>query len=107
MCIVMKDKNIFSMAGLYDTWLAADGKKISTCTIITTEPNNLMRDIHNRMPVILKEEIEQLWLNRENHNTQELISLLKPYNAQLMRAYPVSPMVGNVRNDLPLCIEEI
>jgi putative SOS response-associated peptidase YedK len=107
MRITMKDKNIFSMAGLYDTWQSEDGKKINTCTIITTQPNQLMKDIHDRMPVILKEEDEEVWLNRNNTNIEELMSLLQPFPEDLMYAYPVSPIVGNVRNDTPECVEEI
>jgi putative SOS response-associated peptidase YedK len=106
MRITMKDKSIFSMAGLYDTWQREDGIKISTCTIITTKPNHLMRDIHDRMPVILKKEDEEVWLNRSNTNAEELLSLLAPFPAEEMYAYPVSPIVGNVRNDTPECIEQ-
>jgi putative SOS response-associated peptidase YedK len=106
MRITMKDGAIFSMAALYDTWLAPDGRKISTCTIITTTPNSLMADIHDRMPVILSPEDEALWLNRDNDDVERLTALLRPYSAELMRAYPVSPIVGNVKNDTPECIEE-
>ncbi|RED64611.1 SOS response-associated peptidase [Cohnella lupini] len=106
MRITMKDGAIFSMAALYDTWLAPDGRKLSTCTIITTTPNSLMADIHDRMPVILSPEDEALWLNRANDDVERLTALLRPYSADLMRAYPVSPIVGNVKNDTPECIEE-
>lgn len=106
MRITMKDGAIFSMAALYDTWKAPDGRKISTCTIITTTPNSLMADIHNRMPVILKPEDEASWLHRENDDVEQLTSLLLPYSANAMRAYPVSPLVGNVKNDTAECIEE-
>lgn len=52
MRILKKEVGIFSLTGLYDTWVDPEGKKISTCTIITTDPNSLMADIHNRMPVM-------------------------------------------------------
>lgn len=107
MRITLKDNSLFSMAALYDIWTAPDGHKISTCTIITTTPNSLMADIHNRMPVILRPEDEAAWLNRNNEDTQLLTSLLQPYSASEMRAYPVSPLVGNVKNDLPECIEQM
>jgi putative SOS response-associated peptidase YedK len=58
------------------------------------------------MPVILKEEDEAVWLNRSNTNVEELLSLLEPFPAEEMYAYPVSPIVGNVRNDNPECIEQ-
>lgn len=106
MRITMKDGAIFSMAALYDTWNAPDGRKISTCTIITTTPNSLMADIHDRMPVILRPEDEASWLNRDNDDVGQLTSLLLPYSADAMRAYPVSPIVGNVKNDVAECIEE-
>lgn len=106
MRITMKDGGIFSMAALYDTWVAPDGRKISTCTIITTTPNELMADIHDRMPVIVRPEDEAYWLDRGNADTAGLTSLLRPFDAGSMRAYPVSPIVGNVKNDAPECIEE-
>ncbi len=106
MRITLKDGSIFSMAALYDTWTSPDGRKISTCTIITTTPNNLMADIHDRMPVILRPEDEVSWLNRNNDDVSQLTSLLTPYPAAAMKAYPVSPIVGNVKNDTAQCIEE-
>lgn len=107
MHIVMKDRSVFSMAGLYDTWFDAKGRKVSTCTVITTMSNALMESIHNRMPVILKREDEQLWLNRNHENINDLLALLKPYHTQEMTAYPVSTIVGNVRNDSPECIQSL
>ncbi|WP_373232916.1 SOS response-associated peptidase [Cohnella sp.] len=107
MRITLKDSSLFSMAALYDTWIAPDSRKISTCTIITTTPNSLVADIHNRMPVILRPEDEAAWLNRNNEDIGQLTSLLQPYSAEDMRAYPVSPLVGNVRNDTRECIEEV
>jgi putative SOS response-associated peptidase YedK len=106
MRITMKDKAIFSMAALYDIWTAPDGRKISTCTIITTTPNRLMEDIHSRMPVILRPEDEASWLNRGNDDIEQLTSLLRQYSADEMRAYPVSSLVGNVKNDSEQCIVE-
>lgn len=106
MRITLKDGAIFSMAALYDTWAAPDGRRISTFTIITTTPNSLMADIHNRMPVILRPEDEASWLDRGNDDIAQLTSILLPYDADQMRAYPVSPLVGNVKNDTAQCMEE-
>ncbi|QTH41828.1 SOS response-associated peptidase [Cohnella sp. LGH] len=106
MRITLKEDALFSMAGLYDTWQTPDGSKLSTCTIITTSPNSLMADIHDRMPVILHPEDEAFWLDRSNSDTKALTALLKPYPADKMRAYPVSPIVGNVKNDSEECIAE-
>ncbi|XID92413.1 SOS response-associated peptidase [Paenibacillaceae bacterium WGS1546] len=106
MRITLKDGGIFSMAALYDTWMAPDGRKIGTCTIITTTPNELMAGIHDRMPVILRREDEAEWLERGSEDAGRLMALLRPYPAEAMRAYPVSPIVGNVKNDSAECIEE-
>ncbi|WP_019909134.1 SOS response-associated peptidase [Paenibacillus sp. HW567] len=107
MRITLKSGELFSMAGLYDIWVDANGNKLSTCTIITTEANSLMADIHDRMPVILSREAESQWLDRNNQEEPELMKLLVPYNAELMRAYPVSAAVGNVRNDYKELVEEV
>ncbi|WP_411734949.1 SOS response-associated peptidase [Paenibacillus sp. M2] len=107
MRILMKDDSIFSLAGLYDTWTDPDGNKLSTCTIITTAPNSLMEDIHNRMPVILRSEDEAEWLGRDNEDLESLLSLLKPYQASEMRAYEVPKEVGNVRNNNVDLIKEV
>mgnify|MGYP001236571673 CR=1 FL=1 len=104
MRIVLNDGAIFSMAGLYDTWTAPDGRKVSSCTIVTTEPNRLVADIHNRMPVILRPEDEALWLDRTVTDIEKLKPLLKPFPAERMTVYPVSELVGNVQNDIPACI---
>jgi putative SOS response-associated peptidase YedK len=72
---------------------------VSAC-IVTTEPNELMAGIHNRMPVILPKESWGLWLDPASQ-IREVQPLLIPYPANLMAAYPVSPAVGNARNDGP------
>ena len=104
MRIMLKDKSIFSMAGIYDTWVSPEGIKMHTCSIITTKPNKLMEPIHDRMPVILRREDEAIWLDREKQDVELLHSLLVPYPEEEMFAYPVAAMVGNVRNDVPECI---
>ncbi|BCG59162.1 SOS response-associated peptidase [Paenibacillus sp. URB8-2] len=106
MRIMMRDGCVFSLAGIYDIWVNADGKKLGTCAIITTEPNALTAEIHNRMPVILRPEDENNWLERSNHDVDSLAKLMKPYDASKMRAYPVSAKVGNVRNDSKELLEE-
>ncbi|MDQ0113004.1 SOS response-associated peptidase [Paenibacillus harenae] len=107
MRITMKSREIFSMAGLYETWISPDGAKINSCTILTTEPNPLMAPIHDRMPVILRPENEALWLDRKTQDVEALLPLLRPYDDRDMVAYAVSPAVGNVRNDSPELIEQI
>ncbi|MCF6095356.1 SOS response-associated peptidase [Microaerobacter geothermalis] len=107
MRIVLKNKGLFSMAGLFDTWISPDGRKVHSCTIITTKPNKLMESIHDRMPVILRPEDEEIWLDRNNQDPELLQGLLQPYPEDKMFAYPVSPIVGNPRNDEPECIQPI
>ncbi|WP_139492904.1 SOS response-associated peptidase [Brevibacillus dissolubilis] len=106
MRIMLTDGGLFSMAALYDTWENPDGQQLHTCTVITTKPNDIVADIHDRMPVILRPEDEAIWLDRENADEDLLQSLLVPYESSKMKAYPVSTMVGNVRNDVPECILE-
>lgn len=106
MRILLKSENMFSMAGLYDTWIAPDGRKVSSCTIITTTPNSLVADIHHRMPVIVSPQDEAVWLNKDIQDPGTLMPLLTPFPAEEMKAYPVSPRVGNARYDDPECIQE-
>ncbi|WP_337098775.1 SOS response-associated peptidase [Paenibacillus sp. YIM B09110] len=107
MRITLKSREIFSMAGLYETWISPDGARINSCTILTTEPNPLMAPIHDRMPVILKPENEALWLDRKTQDVEAILPLLRPYDERDMVAYAVSSAVGNVRNDSPELIEQM
>jgi putative SOS response-associated peptidase YedK len=95
----------FGMAALYDTWAASDGSKLHTCTILTTNANELVSEVHHRMPVILSPEGEKLWLDRDIQTSSELTSLLQPYASDRMRSYEVDSKVGSVRWDEPACIE--
>ncbi|GIP35414.1 SOS response-associated peptidase [Paenibacillus sp. J2TS4] len=106
MRITRKDGGLFAMAGLYDTWISPEGGKISTVTIITTPPNELVQPIHNRMPAILTPASEAIWLDRNISDPNLLSNLLVPYPAEEMTAYPVHPRVGQVANDDPECIGE-
>ena len=90
---------IFAMAGLYDIWQGPDGQALHTYTIVTTEANDALRAIHSRMPVILPRDVEGVWLDRDNRDIETLISLLQPYPAEEMRAYPVSRLVNSPSNE--------
>ncbi|QQE79958.1 SOS response-associated peptidase [Alicyclobacillus sp. SO9] len=107
MRIVLNSRKFFSFAGLYDTWVSSTGEKLSTCTIITTRPNELMQQIHTRMPVILDKSKEEEWVDRNFTDANHMASLLTSYPSEDMRAYPVSKIVGNVNNDVPACVEMI
>jgi putative SOS response-associated peptidase YedK len=101
--IRLKTDRAFGFAGLYENWLSPDGRNIRTCTIITTEPNEKMKTIHNRMPVIIPMEQEETWLRSESDPTR-LLSLLKPYPAEEMQTYEVSALVNSPANDSPECM---
>ncbi len=105
--IRLQSGNPFAFAGLWENWNSADGSRILSCTIITTEPNTLMQPIHNRMPVILPTTSYALWLQTGEVNLPSLQSLLQPYPAQEMVAYPVSRLVNSPDNDVPACIEPV
>lgn len=107
-CIRMRDEKPFMFAGICSFWKdpRSDDERASYA-IITTMPNNLMAEIHNRMPVILHEKHFDQWLDPENHNTKELKKLLAPYPDKEMKAYPVSRVVSNSQNDVPECLEPL
>jgi len=102
--IVLKSRPLFAMAGIYESWTSPDGRTIHTCSIITTEANELMSEIHDRMPVILPREAESAWLDRKIQSADDLLPMLRPYPASDMHAYPVHPMVGRATLDSPDCI---
>ncbi len=102
--IRMKNGRPFAFAGLWERWLAPEGSEVRTATIITTGPNELMVPIHNRMPVILPPHAYARWLDPSPLPPSGLQSLLVPYPAAEMEAYPVSPLVNSPDNDRPECI---
>lgn len=104
MRIRLKTAEPFGFAGLWDSWRKPDGSELQSFTIITTEANELLRSIHDRMPVILGEEDERKWLDFDMQDPSKLLSRLKPYPPELLEAYDVSTLVNSPRNDLPECI---
>lgn len=94
----------FAFAGLWEIWNSPDGSTILSCTIITTEPNELMAKIHNRMPAILPQDAYPIWLDPGEQHPNRLSGLLRPYPADEMQAYPVSRLVNSPANDSPQCI---
>jgi putative SOS response-associated peptidase YedK len=99
--IHLKDRKPFAFAGLWDSWESSDGSNIKTCTIITTEPNELMEPIHNRMPVILHPRDYAKWLDVSPQTPENLQPLIKSFPAGDMSAYPVSTLVNKPSNDSP------
>jgi putative SOS response-associated peptidase YedK len=107
MRIKLKSNELFSMAGLWENWKSPDGKSIYSCSVITTSPNELVQDIHDRMPVILKPEDEKYWLDPSITDTTKLNPLLKPLDHDLMEAYEVSPLVNSPKNNSIKLIQKI
>jgi putative SOS response-associated peptidase YedK len=80
----LKSGEPFGLAGLYETWMSPDRKLINTCTIITTGANKLILPIHDRMPVIVPQELERTWLRDDVEDSAALIAVLKPYPTEKM-----------------------
>jgi putative SOS response-associated peptidase YedK len=107
--IRLRDGQPFAFAGLWERWRGPEGT-VESCTLLTTEPNELMRPIHNRMPVILSPADYDLWLDpsvRPGPSPDVLHGLLRPYPAMEMVAYPVSRRVNNPDNEDPRCVEPL
>ena len=107
MRIKMKNNELFAMAGLWESWKSPSGELVHTCTILTTEPNDLMSTIHDRMPVILKKEDEQTWLNPAIKTIDELKPFLIPLENGLLEAYEVSDKVNSPKNNEPELIVKV
>ena len=105
--IALKAGGIMALAGLWENWKSPDLEWIGSFTIITTRPNALCGEIHDRMPVILGQEAWPVWLGEEEADLDRLKALLTPYPAEAMTAWPVSARVGNVRNNDPSLVEPI
>ena len=104
MYIQLESQQPFAFAGLWESWHNGDGSHILSCTIITTAPNSLMVNIHNRMPVILSPDAYPQWLDPAEKKPSDLQDLLQPYPPEEMTAFPVSRAVNNPRNDSPECV---
>jgi putative SOS response-associated peptidase YedK len=105
--IHMNDRKPFAFAGLWDSWNSPDGSQVKTCTIITTEPNDLMALIHNRMPAIMHPRDYDKWLDPSLQAPDNLLPLIKPYPAEQMNAYPVSTQVNKPENDNPELVVQV
>lgn len=103
--ILLKDEGLFAFAGIWDRW-EGGGHSITSCSIITTQPNQLMKDIHDRMPVILPKEQEKYWL-KSNVNIDDILALLKPFDDKLMVAYKISSLVNSPVNNTPAVIKAL
>jgi len=103
MRIHMKDGEPFAFAGLWEYWAPKDGEGVLSCTIVTTESNALLREVHDRMPVIVPPEEFERWLDP----SRDAADLLKPFPAERLAMYPVSRMVNSARIDVPECAKPV
>jgi putative SOS response-associated peptidase YedK len=104
MYVHLKDDEVFGFAGLWESWKSPEGEKVLTCTILTTEPNELLSNFHHRMAVILRREDYAAWLSPDPMTVDELMPLLQPYPSDEMAAYEVSKLVNSPSNDHPDCV---
>ena len=104
--IRLSNEQPFGFAGLWERWDRGD-EPISSCTILTTEANEQLGPLHDRMPVIVKPEDYARWLDPACERAEELMPLLRPYANDALVALPVSRVVNSPRNDRPECIEPL
>ncbi len=97
--IALGNKQPMLMAGLWEEWKRKDGAALRSCTIVTTDANTLMGEVHDRMPVIIGPEDWASWLGEET--LPDPAALLKPFAAERMTMWPVDKRIGNVKNEGP------
>lgn len=103
----MHDERPFVFAGLWDRWKSQEGEMIDTCTILTTEANDVLRPVHDRMPVILYPEDYDLWLDDDVRKSDLRYELLRPFPGSEMIAYPVSTLINNTRSQGAELVKQI
>lgn len=103
--IALRDRRPFGFAGLWSSWESPDAERIDSCTIITTSANELLKPVHDRMPVILGQDEVAAWLDSGNQKTDALSKLLKPYPSEGMEYYEVSTWVNSPAHEGERCIE--
>lgn len=102
--ILLRDSRPFAFAGLWDCWRSPEGHEVATFTIVTTAANDLLKPIHERMPVILGREAFEDWLDAESHPPEKVQRLLQALPADELQLQPVSTRVNNTRVDDPQCV---
>lgn len=106
-CFEVREGDLFAFAGIWDRWRGADGTTVETCSILTTTPNAVTSAIHDRMPVILNSDCHDLWLDPGMRDVRVASEMLMPYDARLMRCYPISSRINQVANDDADCSASI
>ena len=102
-CFEVYGGKLFAFAGLWDRYRDPSGETVETCSILTTTPNAVTSAVHDRMPVILDPDSYDLWLDPGMQDVAAASELLRPYDARLMRSYPVSTRINHVANDDEPC----
>jgi len=102
-CFEVNEGELFVFAGLWDGWEDPSGQWVKSCSILTTTPNALTAAVHDRMPVIIDPDSYDAWLDPGMNDVSAASELLKPYDARLMRCYPVSTRVNSAANDDEEC----
>jgi len=105
--IQMQTGDLFALAGLWSTWQGEDGQVVQSCTILTTSPNELMKPIHDRMPVILSPADYNHWLGPAVVDSKICATMLAPYRADVMKAMAVSTVVNVSSHDAPDCVQPL
>jgi putative SOS response-associated peptidase YedK len=106
-CFEVNDGELFAFAGLWERWKDPDGNWIKSCSILTTTPNAVTAAVHDRMPVILDPDNYDLWLDPGFSDAAAVSELLRPYDARLMRCYPVSTRINRAANDDEECAKPV
>jgi putative SOS response-associated peptidase YedK len=101
----MRDESPFGFAGLWEQWKGEEGQVINSCTILTTEANEVLKPVHDRMPVILHPDDYALWLEHDTRKLEMVEDLLRPYPAEEMASYPVSTLINRPRSQGERLIE--
>jgi len=105
--IILKSREPFGFAGLWEHWMSPEGEEVLSCVIVTTEANALLKPVHDWMPAILTRESEVVWLDPKIQEAEKLLPLLRPYPSDLMEFYPVSRDVNSPAVDKPGVIEPV
>jgi putative SOS response-associated peptidase YedK len=105
--IALADRRLMALAGLWATWRSPAGERVRSFAIITTAPNELCAELHDRMPVVLGPQAWPVWLGEEPADARQLKAVLAPYPSHGMTCWPVSRRVGSVKNNDPSLIEPI
>ncbi|MER3492956.1 MAG: hypothetical protein C4323_11835 [Mastigocladus sp. ERB_26_2] len=103
----LSDGKPFGFAGLWEEWQSPKQEQIKSCTILTTQANELLQMVHDRMPVILQQENYDVWLDPQVHDVELLQPLLRPYPSEAMTSYPVTTLVNSPKNNSAECITPV